>query len=597
MKKEKLIISIFVLVFFMLFMLASASAVVTIDCYNNANCDDDNASTYDECINPGTVTSDCIHEDIKCFSDSYCGANGYEDEKFCFIDDLFRDFTTFVCVNPGQVDSYCNINTEPIFYRDCGEDYCENYGENYCIDRSIYHNKTCYDRGCSGSNCFNHSSIQKELVKECELGCLNGACVECSQDSDCNEDYFSEPYCEGDNRNEIFHDLTDYSCINKKCVMDIQNIRIKDCGSNTCKKAYESKYCKGNEVYQNRTCNEQGCSAGQCYNNTIVEEKLIARCSINQKCFNGSCETNDCFKDSDCDDGNSYTLDSCNITNGIGKCLNSPIKCFKDLDCGKDKFIGGQFCQDDKNIFKNFSTSKCINPGTIESACNNTIMAKFLTGCGENFYSESYCRNNNVYWNFNNNSCIGNGICSKKITQQLKETCQKGCYDGYCKECTNDRECSDKNSCSEYSALYCKENSVYKRRTCSEYSCQQYACLKETKEEEILVLGCSDNQYCETGACINVEEIFPFDIIAPVQDSTYPKKVNFEIKVNESIVPGKIKYADESLNTSLRLLCGNFKDNFCQKKITFKRGYHIVKLELTAKNGTVYTQKIGFTVN
>ncbi|PIN90333.1 hypothetical protein COU57_03840 [Candidatus Pacearchaeota archaeon CG10_big_fil_rev_8_21_14_0_10_32_14] len=79
----------------------------TFDCYNTQNCDDQNDSTRDECINPGTVSSKCNHEEIKCFVDADCGKVGYGDINSCFLDNLFREYKMFSCVYPGTTDSFC----------------------------------------------------------------------------------------------------------------------------------------------------------------------------------------------------------------------------------------------------------------------------------------------------------------------------------------------------------------------------------------------------------------------------------------------------------------------------------------------------------
>ena len=95
----------------------------TIDCYNNQNCDDNYDFTFDECINPGIVSSKCNYEEIKCFVDADCGKAGYGEINSCFLDDLFIEYNLFSCENPRTTDSFCREDSNLIFYKDCGEDY------------------------------------------------------------------------------------------------------------------------------------------------------------------------------------------------------------------------------------------------------------------------------------------------------------------------------------------------------------------------------------------------------------------------------------------------------------------------------------------
>ena len=61
---------------------------------------------------------------------------------------------------------------------DCGADFCDTWQANYCLGDDVYHNRTCYDRGCLLGTCFSNPYDESELVAECELGCTNGVCDE-----------------------------------------------------------------------------------------------------------------------------------------------------------------------------------------------------------------------------------------------------------------------------------------------------------------------------------------------------------------------------------------------------------------------------------
>ena len=67
---------------------------------------------------------------------------------------------------------------ELTFKQDCGEDSYGAWGANFCGgDGNVYHSRTFYDRGCSGSACFENGSVQTELAGTCSFGCSSGVCL------------------------------------------------------------------------------------------------------------------------------------------------------------------------------------------------------------------------------------------------------------------------------------------------------------------------------------------------------------------------------------------------------------------------------------
>jgi|GEM_PF-2407592 len=131
-----------------------------------------------------------------------------------------------------------------------------------------------------------------------------------------------------------------------------------DCGTN----GYTgSPFCQGNNVYQNfitYTCQNPGTSNAQCVSNTTAQLKQT--CSANQVCSNGAC-------------------------------VNQTIACNTNSDCGTNGYTGSPFCQGN-NVYQNFITYTCQNPGT------------------------------------------SNAQCVSNTTAQLKQTCSNGCYNGVCQE-------------------------------------------------------------------------------------------------------------------------------------------------------------------
>lgn len=195
---------------------------------------------------------ECIYA---CSEDSGCGTNGFIGEPECSINDLFSDYITYTCNNPGSVDSYCTNSSAFQLFLDCGESYCGDFSDNYCFGKDVYKTRTCHDKGCSNNNCFNNIIEEKTLVSGCIYGCYNNSCIDepieivCSSDNDCPEDsYKDDLYCKNGN---IYDDYIDYSCENPG-----QNNSF--CSSKTISKLI--KEC------------EYGCSNGKCLKNVIDYE-------------------------------------------------------------------------------------------------------------------------------------------------------------------------------------------------------------------------------------------------------------------------------------------------------------------------------------
>ncbi len=85
-----------------------------------------------------------------------------------------------------------------------------------------------------------------------------------------------------------------------------------------------------------------------------------------------------------------------------------PINCTKDSDCGTNKFIGSGICKSE-DVFKNYITYTCSNPGETTSYCSSTT------------------------------------------NQQIFENCVAGCNSGKCNllTCSQDSDCNDGNITTE----------------------------------------------------------------------------------------------------------------------------------------------------
>jgi len=310
-----------------------AGGCVDIECYNNADCVDGDDYTFDECLNPGTVESQCTHEPIDCLQDADCGDDGFIGQVYCNGNNVFDVFTEYACINPGTPDASCYENSISQLFDNCGSDYCEGYVEDYCVGDDVHHSRTCYDKGCLIGSCFSEPFVETELVEACAYACAGGECVgECSEDSDCADDYYSDNYCVGDN---VYRDLHDFGCEGLSCVEDVIDELVEQC-ADTCVDGacvditcYEDSdcgddgyigenYCSEGDVYRDYrefSCLNPGSESSFCSDE--IDSRLVDACSSEQVCEEGECV--DCDSDREYDtffhQGGTQYLDMLTLTN------------------------------------------------------------------------------------------------------------------------------------------------------------------------------------------------------------------------------------------------------------------------------------------
>ncbi len=320
-----------------------SGACRNITCYEDIECDDSSVYTIDECENPGTIESYCFHTPVNCVNDNDCGITGLFGEEYCLIEDIFKNYQASTCVNAGTRESYCDILVEQRFLVDCGEDSCDPWGDNYCIGDDVYHDRTCYERGCSDAACILNLAPEEELVEECAFECVGGLCQdECSIDSDCGADYNESTICYDNDEYHNFHDFfcTDGGC-NESIIFEFEN----DCGENSTD-PWGNNYCIGNDSWHNRTTYERGCSNDSCFTNSGFEDELVEACEF--ICVGGSCE-GECNNDSDCDSLDSTYCSENNFIQEEGICVDNycEINTTSVESCDNDLFCDGvESCDD-----------------------------------------------------------------------------------------------------------------------------------------------------------------------------------------------------------------------------------------------------------
>ena len=345
-----------------------------------------NFRTY-TCNNPGSANSSCSSStaplllnncsanqicsgggcsdiNIACRLNSQCGANGFVNSPFCQNGNVYQDFKTYTCNNPGSANSSCSSSTAPQLKTDCaGNQTCSNgscinqnipcssntdcgtngyEGSPFCQGNSIYKNfrtYTCNNPGSANSSCS--SSINPQLFNNCSSNqvCSNGSC---SVQNNLVASCYATPSPANSNQNVSFiatatggNGIYTYSwsgacsgagqvCANTFSQSGTQTATVNVtsdsqttsavCSVNINQSCAQqaSQRCVGNNVYWYDSCGNQG--------------NLIQTCGYNQNCQNGNCQNNqnNCSYHSyqRCVGNYLYWYDSCGIQQDYQYCQN-----------------------------------------------------------------------------------------------------------------------------------------------------------------------------------------------------------------------------------------------------------------------------------
>ncbi len=372
-----------------------------IKCYNDADCDDSNVSTVDECNHQGTLSSYCTNTPVNCVTNNDCGTTGFTGIEFCSQNNIFKNYQNSTCINGGTKQSYCDASLSSLFLIGCGIDSCDNWGNNYCIGNNSYHSRDCFDKGCLNGACFSQATTEEELVQKCAYGCANGQCTgECSVDLNCTADYLGNQYCIG---KSVYMDSHDFSCVLGMCAENVITNLFQNCSLIDGCTNWSDNYCIGKQVFRGRACNFGSCDSGQCLVASADYLELVENCS--GACVNGACVNITCYDDSDC---------------GVGA-----------------TFV--PYCKGDERWYQSGGV-KCISPGLINSSCQMQYQDNFDKDCGSDYcdaWNQNYCVGTQIY---RNKTCYDKG-CSN-ITKDCFNTpslvsdyvgnCTQGCVNGAC---------------------------------------------------------------------------------------------------------------------------------------------------------------------
>lgn len=360
------------------------------------------------------------------------------------IKDTTKD-TCGTCEYCSSGDSTCNYYSSSTA---CGTKDCD-YLDTSCRNYNDL-DKTCSSGSCVSPTCNSYTDEPKHTScgsgQECNGG---GSCITCTS--------HSYKQCSGED--VYWYD----ACDNKEEKYD-------DCGSDSCGWSGLPK-CEGNNVVQKKECHDKGCSSNACYDNVWYTDYEV-RYECQNGCENGDC-INECSSDSDC--GASDWIYMC----GGGSLFGHPTevdklyKIYEERRCkypGSD--VGASYCYSD---YSNFGLVKSCSEGCANGQCNEDA-------CTDDCSSgQTRCNGNTkqTCGNYDTDACL-------EWPSSTSGSGNENCGSDYCEA---------------WGANYCKNNEVYKSRTCHDEGCSSGACYDNTNVEEQLVQDCSSS--CESGACVS----------------------------------------------------------------------------------------------
>ena len=276
-------------------------------------------------------TATCVNQTITCSQNSQCGTNGYTGSPVCQNGNVWQNFTTYTCQNPGTPNSRCDTNTQSQLKTTCGQ------------------NQTC-----SNGSCVTRPQCSDGIDNDNDGATDYPADFSCGSATD-NDEMFPKAQCQDgfDNDGDGLIDYPqDIGCTsnqdNSEFNASIVCSSNSQCGTNTL---VGNPFCQGGNVYQNFktfTCNNAGTTNSSCSNST--QSQLQLTCTGNQTCNNGSC---------------------------------SAVICSSDIQCGPTGPTGSPFCQNG-NVYQNYTTNTCQNPGMVNSRCNTNTQPQLQTTCTGN---------------------------------------------------------------------------------------------------------------------------------------------------------------------------------------------------------------------
>jgi len=375
-----------------------------VQCLQDADCDDGNVCTDDACDG-----STCSYTN----NTSPCN-----DGLFCTETD--------VCANGA-----CGGSGDPCPGQQCDE---ENDACVDCLDViDCSDANTCTDDACVDGTCVytnNKDPCDDGLFCTAADQCVDGTCVgsgepDCDDSIECTFDFCDMA------TDSCAHGPVDAACNDlNECTDDI-------CTLSGCIFLDNSSPCDDGDL-----CTENDvCSEGACAGTPIV-------CPNEGLCdpLDGICK--ECVVDSNCDDGNGCTdescvLGTCTYTDNTNTCDDGDLctesdVCSAGTCSGSPVDCGADLCDPADGLCKECLTAADCSDGDV---CTDDLCTD---GICENPNNASSCDDGDLCTE--NDTCSG-GVCAGTPVNCGIQQCDPA--DGLCKDCLIDADCDDANVCTD----------------------------------------------------------------------------------------------------------------------------------------------------
>lgn len=238
----------------------------------------------------------------ECDGNGNCATCISQSSSSCYDNDIYW-FDN--CLNRGEKKTECEENT-------CDANQYSYY--RYCDGNAVMEEKSCRERGCSSSDCYNNKRATVGRITTCSSGCENGACksptIVCAKNSDCGTDSWTgSTFCSSNNVAQKWKTYTCSNpgttssscssaetdkqkescasgCTNGACQSQLTCQKSSDCGGGSDAGVWDREpFCSNGDIV--RRWKFRGCVNRVCSN--IIEIKTIEDCG-NKECKDATCQ-------------------------------------------------------------------------------------------------------------------------------------------------------------------------------------------------------------------------------------------------------------------------------------------------------------------
>jgi len=286
----------------------------------------------------------------ECIDGPDCGTSGWSGSPFCRGDDVWQDYTNYICNGGGTPSAYCSTETGQYLKQNCS-DTCS---DGQCVTIACSSNSDCGTDGWVGSaSCSNGNVWQDWKTYTCSNpGTASASCGQSSQ-------------------SRLKQNCPDI-CSNGQCVNSACNSN-SDCGTDGW---VGSASCSNGNVWQDwktYTCSNPGTASASCGQSS--QSRLKQNCP--DICSNGQCVNTRSCPDSDMDGYADCTVAGCDKSGlNCGDCNDSLKSIFpgaQEVCDGKDNNCNGEIDEGVTNICGNCGPLTAELCDGIDNNCDGQI--------------------------------------------------------------------------------------------------------------------------------------------------------------------------------------------------------------------------------